>query len=223
MGAAAGGVGAAAGGVGAPVPCGLALHCLAAMPAAAGAAGARGAGAAALIFAAGRDGGLHGYDASGERSVSLAGAHADRVWSLAALPASTTASTQPALLASGSADCCVRLWRLTSPPGGGAPSLEQWAPLLDHAAPVHAVMPHGDGRLLASGSEDGALRLWDLGAHASGAHALRGVCAPPPHAPSIPSAQLIRIEPASKRVASASPLAAQTTSPPAPTHSAVVV
>ena len=178
-------MGAAAGGVGAPVPCGLALHCLAAMPAAAGAGGARGAGAAALIFAAGRDGGLHGYDASGERSVSLAGAHADRVWSLAALPASTTASsTQPALLASGSADCCVRLWRLTSPPGGGAPSLEQWAPLLDHAAPVHAVMPHGDGRLLASGSEDGALRLWDLGAHASGAHALRGVCAPPPHAAS---------------------------------------
>jgi hypothetical protein len=180
---------AAAGGVGAAVPYGLALHSLAAMPAVGGAGGA---GASALVFAAGRDGGLHGYGASGERQVSLGGAHSDRIWSLAAIPASTS---HPALIASASADCSVRLWCLAPPRGGGAPRLEQWTQLLGHSAPVHAVMARGDGVLLASGSEDCTVRLWDIHSHE-----LRGVCAPPPHATSEERTAVYSLAPTRSRV-----------------------
>ena len=130
------------------MPCGLAVHSLAVLPAAQPAGGA---GTPALVFAAGRDGGLHGYGAGGTRDVSLATAHAGRVWSVATVPAS---AAHPALLASASADCTVRLWHLAPPAAAGdAPSIERWARLRGHCAPVHAVIPYGVG-LLASGGED---------------------------------------------------------------------
>jgi WD40 repeat protein len=59
------------------------------------------------------------------------------------------------LLASGSEDRTVRLWRVE----GGAHLRE----LEEHTSKVNSVAFSPDGKLLASGSDDKTVRLWGIG------------------------------------------------------------
>ena len=61
------------------------------------------------------------------------------------------------LLASGSADTTVKLWRL---PGGGGASLEAVQTLRGHTDAVHALAFIPARGWLASGGSDGLVRLW---------------------------------------------------------------
>ena len=61
------------------------------------------------------------------------------------------------LLASGSADTTVKLWRL---PGGGGAALEAVQTLRGHTDAVHALAFVPARGWLASGGSDGSVRLW---------------------------------------------------------------
>jgi len=81
-----------------------------------------------------------------ESRAVLAG-HTDAVLSVSAAP-------DGALLASGSLDGTVKLWRVTS--------ASELASLTGHAGPVPSVAFSPDATRLASASYDGSVRLWDL-------------------------------------------------------------
>ena len=65
------------------------------------------------------------------------------------------------LLASGSADTTVKLWRL---PGGGGAALEAVQTLRGHTDAVHALAFVPARGWLASGGSDGSVRLWRVDA-----------------------------------------------------------
>ena len=69
-------------------------------------------------------------------------------------PSCVAFSSDGELLATGSADRTVKLWKIMS-------GLEQGT-LQGHSGEIRAVAFSPDGRTLASGSEDGTLKLWDV-------------------------------------------------------------
>jgi WD40 repeat protein len=95
-------------------------------------------------------------------SLGVLEGHTDSISNLAISPVPLAASPEEWLLASGSRDGTLRLWRLPGetslPPGQGA----ALATLEGHTGPILGLAISPDGQLLASASRDRTLRLWRL-------------------------------------------------------------
>ena len=104
-------------------------------------------GAAGAIFCAGRDSSIRQLDPSDGRCLHRLEGHIDGVNAL------TTMNDE--LLASGSGDTTIRLWRTS------AKNVTDFGTLRGHKKAVTALQPLSS-RQLVSGSQDQSVRLWDL-------------------------------------------------------------
>jgi len=102
---------------------------------------------------------------------------------------SVTISPDGQFIASGSADCSVRIWIADSRPGSAV------QPLQAHNDGVASVAVSNDGRMIVSGSKDGSVFIWDVSTGEALLPALSGhsgpICA-------------VAISPDSRRIASVS-------------------